>query len=76
MIATMNRNHATARIPFSRLQIRHPFPDTPGEGWVLGGVPGVLPGVLPAFSTCIGTVSVLVHDGSLLSVAVKSTANV
>ena len=76
MITPMNRNHAMARIPFSRLQVRHSSPETPGDGWVLGGVPGVPPGALPAFSTCIGTVSVLVHDGSLLSVAVKLTVNV
>src|SRR2546430_8857677 len=56
MITPMDTNHATARIPFSRLQVKHSFPDTPGEGWVLGGLPGVLPGVSPTFSTCIGTV--------------------
>ena len=70
--APMKMNHATARIAVSRLQIRQLLPDTFGGGWVLG----VLLGVLPAFSTCIITVRVLVHDGLLLSVAVKLIMNV
>ena len=77
--APMKMNHATARIMLFRLQVRQPLPDTSGGGWVLGvlGVlPGELPGVLPAFSTCIITVWVLVHDGLMLSVAVKLTMNV
>src|SRR5438093_13653183 len=80
MITPTSRNHATARIPFSRLQVTQPLPDTPGEGCVLGGVPGVLPGVppcvLPALSTCLGTVWVLLHGGPLLSVPVNSTRSV
>src|SRR5438093_12490086 len=80
MITPTSRNHATARIPFSRLQVTQPRPDTPGEGCVLGGVPGVLPGVppcaWPALSPCIGTVWVLLHGGPLLSVPVNSTRSV
>jgi len=78
--APMSRNHATARTPFAKLQVRQSPPVTAGEGCELGGVPGLLPGVPPgvllAFSTCMGTLCVLVHDGLLLFVTVKSTVNV
>jgi len=76
----MSRNHATAGTPFAKLQVGQSPPVTPGEGCELGGVPGLLlgvpPGVLLAFSTCMCTVCVLVHDGLLLFVAVKSIVNV